>query len=714
MFYHNALQIQENSEGEESILQGDSDFRKLSILLIVTWFPFPIWFSLSVEGFGVVTDHLVIELGWVILNIVSKFTFIIWMQRMKMVHGRKLEAARELYGLSPSDEVDEEQLKEKAVKQGAKTLGGIQAENYGLGMGEEADSEQKLVELVAETMVTLGMSAHSDRLLKLMVENGVTNTAVLERLNAERCMELNLPWALIEASQKRWIAEKMNMGQDQGGQIEKEDPFKKLLEANKERMTGKNLLHALPGMPGSQGLNTPPLAGLGGPMLDLGGLEDQITGAVNRALMPFQDMVMGKLHQMEDTMQRQLESTQEAISQRMDFSQVSLLQTVNACQVLLHKLDSAQETVMHKMDNQKTIVDQMVNSYGNLVTNIAGASESTKQSLLDTVNTSSSALLQKLDSTQQDLLKQSHESHAVLQGVAATQTTLAKKVDSGNEFTQRRLVEFEGSLERRMTDVSSTLSRSQTESTEKLLTNLRQDLSALATQGNAMVDATEKSTAVQEERMSDVRRQNMMIMDMLSNAQESMHTSAESLQSFTRSEIMRDSATNMEMQLREVIIGQMTRMQEALLGEGEDGGRGGSFKAAVNRMVDRLEEASTRLEVASAPNSAAAMQGSAEMEELIRREMAAVAMALSQQSREAAQESLMQVEQTVRMELLPLKDATVSATGVMNAKMAELNSSMSNSMSRFEDGVEKVLQTVEYASAGKSESKRGGGRADRG
>ena len=28
------------------------------------------------------------------------------------------------------------------------------------------------------------MSAHTDRLLRLMVENGVTNTAVLERLNA--------------------------------------------------------------------------------------------------------------------------------------------------------------------------------------------------------------------------------------------------------------------------------------------------------------------------------------------------------------------------------------------------------------------------------------------------------------------------------------------------------------------------------------------------
>ena len=40
--------------------------------------------------------------------------------------------------------------------------------------------------MAEETMVTLGMSTHTDRFLKLMVENGVTNTAVLERLNAER------------------------------------------------------------------------------------------------------------------------------------------------------------------------------------------------------------------------------------------------------------------------------------------------------------------------------------------------------------------------------------------------------------------------------------------------------------------------------------------------------------------------------------------------
>ena len=48
----------------------------------------------------------------------------------------------------------------------------------------------------------------------------------------------------IDATQRRWISEKMNMGQDQGGSIEKEDPFKKLLDANKDgpRSTPKDQL----------------------------------------------------------------------------------------------------------------------------------------------------------------------------------------------------------------------------------------------------------------------------------------------------------------------------------------------------------------------------------------------------------------------------------------------------------------------------------------
>lgn len=42
------------------------------------------------------------------------------------------------------------------------------------------------MQVVTETMVTLGMSAHTDRMLRLMVDSGVTNTAVLERVFAAR------------------------------------------------------------------------------------------------------------------------------------------------------------------------------------------------------------------------------------------------------------------------------------------------------------------------------------------------------------------------------------------------------------------------------------------------------------------------------------------------------------------------------------------------
>jgi len=705
MFYHNAIQIKENSEGEESFLHGDSDFRKLSLCLILTWFPFPMWFSLSVEGFGVITDGFIIEMGWVVLNIVSKFVFIIWLQRMKMVHQRKVESTRELYGLSASDEMTEGDLKQKAISLG--THGGVNAENYGLGQGEEAESEVKLAELVAETMVTLGMSSHTDRMLRLMVDNGVTNTAVLERLNQERCMELNLPWALIDATQRRWTAEKMNMGQDQGGSIEKEDPFKKLLDANKERMTGKSLLNALPNMPG---MLTPPLAG--GMVMDIGGMEDQILSAVNKALVPVQDMIMSRMQVMEENLQRQLESSQEAISQRMDFSQISLLQTVNACQVLLQKLDSSQETVMQKMDTQKAVVDQMVNSYSGLVKNIDGASDSTKRALLDTVNTSSDVLLQKLDATQQDLLKQSQDSHSVLQTVAQTQTTLAKKVDTGNEFTQKRLVEMESCIERKVDALGTAVAEGQAATSEKIIQASRADLAALATQGNAMLDATEKSAAQQEQRMTDVRRQNLMILDLLTNAQQAMQGSAESLENFTRSEIMRDSAANMEMQIRDVIMQQMSKLQDAFLGGDDEEGNGNSFKAAVTSMVMKLEESAARLETASTPAEDGEKQ--TDMLNNMRQELAALAAALGQQQQEASQQSLLQVSEALRAELLPLKDSQTEVTGVLTEKVAELQDSVAQNLAKFEMGMDKVLQTVEASSTKtSSQDKRSSRQADR-
>lgn len=83
MFWLNRQQIVEHSDGQECLLYGDSEFRKASILLIVTWVPFPTFYALSPEGFGIITDILFVQVGWAFLNIVSKFTFIFYIQRIK-------------------------------------------------------------------------------------------------------------------------------------------------------------------------------------------------------------------------------------------------------------------------------------------------------------------------------------------------------------------------------------------------------------------------------------------------------------------------------------------------------------------------------------------------------------------------------------------------------------------------------------------------------
>merc|ERR1719261_1416029 len=103
MFGLNALQIQEQSDGKVSLLIGNTRFKAISILLILTWFPFPIWFALSPEGFGLIEDALLIHAGWAFLNIVSKFSFIFYIQRIKDNYCNRLKAKREMYGLQSVD-----------------------------------------------------------------------------------------------------------------------------------------------------------------------------------------------------------------------------------------------------------------------------------------------------------------------------------------------------------------------------------------------------------------------------------------------------------------------------------------------------------------------------------------------------------------------------------------------------------------------------------
>ncbi|CAE7348953.1 hop [Symbiodinium sp. KB8] len=597
MFYHNALQIGENSEGEESLLRGDSDYRRLTLLLIITWFPFPIWFILSPEGFNLVDSELVIEMGWVALNLLAKFSMIILGQRMKMSHQKKMEAARELYGMAPGDAVSGEALDQKALAESS-TKGGrrmMDPADYGLGVGEDAESEEKMIELVADTMVTLQLANHTERLIKLLVESGVTNTAVLERLNQDRCMELCLPWALVDAIQRRWSSEKMNMGQDvgirtmsdllrcaqeyredQGGVVEKADPFMKVLEANKERLSGTKT-----GYP--NGVATPPI----GSVADLSGLNEQIASAVQRAVMPLHETVLAKLQTLQDNMSQSLDSTQESVAQRMDFGQVTLMQTVNACQVLLHKLDSSQEVVLQKLDAQQRGLDQISTSCTTLHAKLGEVQTTMNATVAEAVGSSSKALLENLEGTQQDLLRQTTEANSILQNVVSTQKTMVTKLESGNDSMVRNLVEMEKSLDKKLADFGESAVSSYTVSSESVLASLKEQMDALNDQSNTAVVAAERSAAVLDERMTDVRRQNLMMLDLLTSSNDRVQNFADNLDTLRNL----DNVTASE--VRNILTEHLGKGQTAVSSEGGNETEG---NGTMESMVSRLEDSAARLE----------------------------------------------------------------------------------------------------------------------
>ena len=299
--------------------------------------------------------------------------------------------------------------------------------------------------------------------------------------------------------------------------MEKEDPFMKVLEANKERLSSMKS-HG-------NGVVTPPV----GSVVDMTGLDDQISLAVQRAVVPLHETVLAKLQSLQDSMSQSLESTQESVAQRMDFGQVTLMQTVNACQVLLHKLDSSQEVVMQKLDSHKKDLEVINASCTKLQSNMVDVQTTTQATVAEAVGASSKALLEKLEGTQQDLLRQSSESHFILQNVASAQKTMVTKIESGGDAAVRNLVEMEKSIDKRLAEMGEAATASYTVSSESVLSSLKEQLDSIHDQSSTAVVAAERSAAVLDERMTDVRRQNLMMLDLLTSSNDRIQNFADNL-----------------------------------------------------------------------------------------------------------------------------------------------------------------------------------------
>jgi hypothetical protein len=197
----NRQQIIEHSKGLEGMFTGDSEFRKATLIVLATWFPFPFWFLLSPEGLNVITDITVIQMGWATLNILAKFTMIFYMQRIKDNYCNQLKVRRAV--------AQEKQW--QAGKKGVPNNWDRQSwefEEFGPPEEDEENQDSKrmspqLGACITETMNFLGMAEHSERFLRLLKQANIHTMEDVTRLDKETCEQMLLPYDLIGAIQKR-------------------------------------------------------------------------------------------------------------------------------------------------------------------------------------------------------------------------------------------------------------------------------------------------------------------------------------------------------------------------------------------------------------------------------------------------------------------------------------------------------------------------------
>eukprot|EP00933_Yihiella_yeosuensis_P032231 TRINITY_DN2581_c1_g1_i3.p1 TRINITY_DN2581_c1_g1~~TRINITY_DN2581_c1_g1_i3.p1 ORF type:complete len:907 (-),score=213.75 TRINITY_DN2581_c1_g1_i3:554-3274(-) len=724
--YYNAQQIVENSDGEESVFKGDSDYRKLTVIVMITWFPFPLWFFMSPEGFGAITDVTTIQLGWAVLNIVSKFGFILHLQYIKNQYCKKLDAARELYGVQPGGQIPDELVQGK---------GGAPRDTAAGENDEDSDGENKIKVLISETMISLGLASHIDRFTKLVLDAGINSTDILERVNQDRAIDLDLPWSLVDAVQRRWRSEKMDLGQDQGGVVEKEDPFKKLLQesksrkAQKEQMqgmmrSGSNFHHdGMSDIPGGaisgmgMGMYAPPVAMATADLAPIHQRMDEFSHLF--------EQMMSKLDTMSssiDHLESKVDTSQEAVCQRMDFSQISLLQTVNSCQVLLHKIDSSQEGVVRQVDDQKDTIRNVSASQEKLLEVVTGSSDSAKQALLDTVTSSSEELLKKMHISQAELLTKATESQEVLVQVSKNQEHMARKMDSHADAATRSSVESESRIFNKVDTMSADVLNVCTTEVGKLGKSLNKEVQKLTETTERTTNCLNQGMDTQEERMADITRQNMMVMDMLTNTQDSVSASAQSIDQFKRAELMssdaraKSQACN-EVALREVMTAELSRFQHnfksLLTGDQPEDESGTGILATMaepfQAQANRIAALAEKLESQNMSTVGGA-GGSTVLEDTLRNEMAAMGLVLAQQQRNACEEQSAKVSKEVGE---AIRGELQQSTDRISDKIDVLGQNVDEGLQRVGEGLETLSSAkINSSAAPEKESRRRS--ADRG
>jgi len=445
MFFLNRQQIIEHSDGQECLLYGDSEFRKASILLIATWVPFPTFYALSPEGFGVITDVLFVQVGWAFLNIVSKFTFIFYIQRIKDNYCNRLKVKREFAGV--------QNAQGKASGGMVGPDGTITPPLSGMDLVKSKQQEKATGEmgaLVVETMNFLGMAQNSDRFLRLLQKSQITSLTRLETVTQEECAKLQVPWDLVAAVQKRlrvWrleMQDEAELALEQGElHYQMEEPVNKQALADKmNQLQAMGSMGQMGQMPGqaSPGHQPSPISYTPPPVqMPLPGMADEPRIArLEETLIAMQ--------QQNDTIQQQNEYFQTEVLRRLSEQQQHLMQQPVG-------QSSPQQTAAQMQQSQ--MLQQQLQQYENFQTEVmrrlsdVGAdSPKAPSSLRNTIEMTVAATLKNKE-------MESLFEHRIEELVCAAQVRIEQAADKVSDSLRAQVREVQGNLEKSRESESS-------------------------------------------------------------------------------------------------------------------------------------------------------------------------------------------------------------------------------------------------------------------
>lgn len=226
LFYFMARQISEHSDGKESVFQGESEFRIASLIVMSTWLPFPLWYIISPEGLNLVTNVLIIQVGWCFLNITAKFSMIFYIQRVKDGYCNRLKIKREIG-------VESAKFRQPGAGDSKQGLGSwlqspLDAQGDGRQMAEQSYADKKQAQLdsiVIDTMAHLGMTQHVERLQTLLSKAGVRSIEEADVLDERASGKLQLPWDLISALRKRIQVWKVELRDNNENELNRGEHF---------------------------------------------------------------------------------------------------------------------------------------------------------------------------------------------------------------------------------------------------------------------------------------------------------------------------------------------------------------------------------------------------------------------------------------------------------------------------------------------------------